>query len=136
LWHAASSGRVVGRYGDGGGEKKLEEVMAFMLLEFGAVLRGEEVPLVSLARMLAFWEDCVTSEQPHIMVTLKGRFKGEAGHRWYCVPISVSNQSGIPFKLCWGPLFKSSTGKLRKIKDVHPHIIELLDKVRAAYPTN
>jgi hypothetical protein len=129
--------------------EKLEELMAFMLLEFGAALRGEEVPLVSLAGMLAFWEECITNEHPHIMVTLKGRFKGEAGHRWHCVPVSVANRSGIPFKL-WiarllhrrvviqnrttGPLFISFTGRLCRIRDMDPHLIELLDRVRDAYP--
>ena len=80
-------------------KEKLEELMAFMLMEFGAVLRGEEVHLVSLAGMLSFWEECTTSATPHIMVTLKGRFKGETGHRWQCVPIAVHNRTGIPFKL-------------------------------------
>ena len=97
---------------------ELEELMAFILLKFGAALRGEEVPLVSLAGMLAFSEECVTSDQPHIMVTLKGRFKGEAGHRWHCVPISVANQSGIPFKeqcvLRFLPRFKASAKSVSK----------------------
>ena len=38
-----------------------DEVMCFTLLELGAVLRGEEVPLVSLAGLLRFWEESTTS---------------------------------------------------------------------------
>jgi hypothetical protein len=80
-------------------EKEMwEEVMCFALLEFGAVLRKEEVPLVLLSGLLGFWDKSTTSDIPHIMVTLKGKFKGATGHRWHCIPIAMDNPSGIPFK--------------------------------------
>lgn len=131
-------------------KEKLEELMCFILLSFGAVLRGEEVPLVSLKGMLDFWEESTSAPIPHIMVALKGRFKGETGHRYHFVPIAVNNQSGVPFK-SWtarlmlrrvslqkrsgGPLFRSSNGRIMRISDLDPRFVELLDKVRAFYPT-
>jgi hypothetical protein len=34
-----------------------------------------------------------------MMITLKGRFKGEVDKRWHIVPICDETQSGIPFRL-------------------------------------
>ena len=48
-----------------------------MLAAFGVGLRGEEVPLISLDRLLTFWDDSQMEGDRHVMPTLKGRFKGE-----------------------------------------------------------
>jgi hypothetical protein len=129
--------------------EKIEELLAFILLEFGAALRGEEVPLTSLKGMVTFWEEATQASSPHVMVTLKGRFKGEAGHRWHCVPIAIENRSRIPFKR-WlarllhrrvtlqgrtgGPLFLSGDGKLQKIGTLDHRLIDLLEHVRRLHP--
>eukprot|EP00956_Cyclotella_meneghiniana_P040565 scaffold199299_cov36-Cyclotella_meneghiniana.AAC.1 len=54
--------------------KKVEELMSYVLMEFCACLRGEEVPLLSLQGLLSFWEETTTAETPFIMLTLRGRF--------------------------------------------------------------
>lgn len=41
-------------------QEKIEETVSFMLLTFGAVLRGEEAPLVSLKGLLQFWEEATS----------------------------------------------------------------------------
>ncbi|KAL7526003.1 hypothetical protein ACHAXR_001264, partial [Thalassiosira sp. AJA248-18] len=38
------------------------------------------------------------------MVTLYGRFKGETGFRWHCLPVSDRTRSGIPFRKWVGRL--------------------------------
>ena len=140
LWHDAE---------DEAEKEKLEELICFLLLTFGAVLRGEEIPLVALRGLLDFWQETTTAPVPHIMVALKGRFKGETGHRYHFVPVAVETHSGVPFKR-WlarlmlrrvsiqkrtgGSLFKSSCGKVMRISNLDPHLIELLDKVRELYP--
>ena len=53
--------------------------MVFVLTEMGAVLRGEEVPLILLTGLIDLWEESTTSDPPHIMLPLKGRFKSETG---------------------------------------------------------
>ena len=58
---------------DEGEKKKLEELMAFVLMEFCGCLRGEEVPLVSLKGLLEFWEETTKADDPFIMLTLHGR---------------------------------------------------------------
>ena len=65
-------------------KKKEEELMSFVLMDFCGCLRGEEVPLVSLKGLLEFWEETTKAEDPFIMLTLHGRFKGEGELRWHC----------------------------------------------------
>jgi hypothetical protein len=75
--------------------------MCFMLIAFGAGLRGEEVPLVSLERLLSFWTETRTGApgDRYMVMTLSGRFKGEVDSRWHLVPISDQTHSNIPFRL-------------------------------------
>ena len=81
--------------------RETEDAVCFMLIAFGAGLRGEEVPLVSLEGLLHFWEETRRGEEEErfIMVTLSGRFKGEVDSRWHMVPISDKTHSKIPFRL-------------------------------------
>ncbi|EJK69227.1 hypothetical protein THAOC_09530, partial [Thalassiosira oceanica] len=85
-WHATS---------DESEKERLEELMCYILIGFACGLRGEEVPLVALNSLLHFWEETRLSVDPHIMIGLFGRFKGEEGHRWHCLPISDETRSGI-----------------------------------------
>jgi hypothetical protein len=78
---------------------EVEDTVCFMLLGFGSGLRGEEVPLVSLEGLLTFWKETREEEDKYMMITLKGRFKGEVDERWHIVPICDETRSGIPFRL-------------------------------------
>ena len=53
------------------------------------------MPLVSLEGLVHFWQETQEEDDPYIMVTLRGRFKGETGMRWHCLPISDRTASGI-----------------------------------------
>ena len=53
--------------------------MCFILIGFGAGLRGEEVPLVLVGGLLHFWDETKRESNPYIMITLYGKFKGETG---------------------------------------------------------
>ena len=59
----------------------IEELMLFVLIGFGSGLQGDEIPSVSLKSLLHFWDETRADPDPFIMITLYGRFKGEAGHR-------------------------------------------------------
>jgi hypothetical protein len=52
-----------------------------MLLGFGAGLRGEEVPLVSLEGLLTFWTETRDEEDRYMMITLKPEGKVQRGGR-------------------------------------------------------
>ncbi len=57
----------------------MEDAVCFMLIGFGAGVRGEEVPLVSLEGLLNFWMETQTGSTNgrYMIMTLSGHFKGE-----------------------------------------------------------
>ena len=61
--------------------KMIEDTVCFMLIAFGAGLRGEEVPLVLLEGLLTFWMLTRAEPERYMMIMLKGRFKGEVDSR-------------------------------------------------------
>ena len=81
---------------DQGERADIEDLMAYVLMEFLGDLRGEEVPLLSLKGILEFWNETTAAKQPHIMLTLHGKFKGETGLRWHCIPLPLNTKSNLP----------------------------------------
>ena len=81
---------------DQGERADIEDLMAYVLMEFLGDLRGEEVPLLSLKGILEFWNETTAAKQPHIMLTLHGKFKGETGLRWHCIPLPLHTKSKLP----------------------------------------
>ena len=77
-------------------KKDIELVTSFMIIGFCISLRGEEVPLIVIEGMLAFWDGTRAHRIPHMVITLKGKFKGENNPRWYCDPLVDQTKSGIP----------------------------------------
>ena len=78
--------------------ENLEDTVCFMLAAMGAGLRGEEVPLLSMEGLLTFWGESQAAADRFVMLTLKGRFKGEVDERWHLVPLSDNSRSGLPFR--------------------------------------
>jgi hypothetical protein len=70
--------------------------MCYVMAEFCGDLRGEEVPLLSLKGLLHFWNESLKHSPPYIMLTLHGKFKGETGLRWHCIPIPIKTKSKLP----------------------------------------
>ena len=130
-------------------KKKVEELMSYVLMEFCACLRGEEVPLLSLQGLLTFWEETTTATTPFIMLTLRGRFKGEGELRWHCIPIPCQTRTGLPV-LKWirrmvrrlvveedrttGWAFADSSGKARKISHYDSLLVDMMDQVKTYFP--
>jgi len=129
--------------------EELEDTVVFMLAAFGAGLRGEEVPLISLDGLLTFWDESRLDEDSHVMLTLKGRFKGEVDERWHLVPISDATRSGLPFRK-WmervlhrrvnlqdresGWLFQDRRGARLKFGRYDPLYRALVDQARERHP--
>ena len=120
-----------------------------MLAAFGAGLRGEEVPLISLDGRLTFWDELQMEEDSHVMLTLKGRFKGEVDKRWPLVPFSNHTCPGLPFRL-WmeralhqrvnllgqdsGWLFQDWQGVRLKFGQCNPLFRGLIEQARERHP--
>ena len=131
--------------------KKIEELMAFVIMTYCGNLLGEEVPLVSLLGMKTCWEDSINAPEPYIMLTLHGRFNGENQLRWHCIPIPICTKTSLPV-MKWirrvmrrsvllekrsngyGWLFADEKGRKPKMSHYDPLLIELLEKVKAHFP--
>jgi hypothetical protein len=127
----------------------VEDTVCFMLLGFGARLRGEEVPLVNLEGLLTFWMETREEEDKYMMITLQGRFKGEVDQRWHVVLICDATRLGIPFRL-WierimyqrvqllgrsnGWLFEQKPGKPAKFGANQDYFRILIDLARQQDP--
>ena len=58
------------------------------MIGFFGGLQGEEVFLTSMKGIIKFWEETEMKKgKSHVMVTLKGRFKGETGEKWNMLPL-------------------------------------------------
>jgi len=129
--------------------RDIEEMICFMLAEFCVALRGEEVPLIVLDGLLNFWDETRGSVPPYIMLTLRGRFKGEQGLRWHCVPVADVTASGILVRRWFdrfvtrrvttegkrtGWLFVRPEGGRAKFGDYDPIFRDYLTRVRNQYP--
>jgi hypothetical protein len=127
----------------------VEDTVCFMLLGFGAELRGEEVPLVNLEGLLTFWMETKGEEDRYMMTTLQGWFKGEVDRRWHIVPICDVTRLGIPFRLWMEPimywwvrlqgrsngwLFEQKPGKPAKFGAYQDYFRTLIDLARQQDP--
>lgn len=127
--------------------KELGSVITFVLIGFGASLRGEEIPLVSIRGMLSCWPE--TRESGYVMVALRGKFKTEDNERWHMVPIVDVTKSGIEVRK-WitrlmivrvreerdeeGPLFVNKRGKRARLSDYNSQFQELVELARDRFP--
>ena len=68
-------------------KKELESTTEFSTIYFCVSLRREEVPLILIEGLNMFWKETRNHRIPHMIMTLKGRFK------------KITTCSGIVF--CW-----------------------------------
>ena len=130
-------------------KKDIESVISFMIIGFCISLRGEEVPLIVIEGMLAFWDETRVHKIPHMMITLKGKFKGENNLRWHCVPLADQTQSRIPTRR-WisrmlhrraigdqdkvGYLFARPKGRKSSLGDYDPLFRDYLERAQEKKP--
>jgi hypothetical protein len=134
---------------EGPAKKRLEEVAAFVCIGFSGSLRGEEVSLISIKGMIEHWESSRHHRIPHVMITLRGKFKGEQNNRWHMQPIVEVTKSGIHNRI-WvsrlmhtrvviegakdGPLFAKQDGTRASLDMYDGDFRSLLGKARAKSP--
>ena len=68
---------------------------AAVVIGFYGGLRGEELFIRSLKVVLKFWEGKKRRKKIHIMVTLKGRFKGETEEKCHMLKLAGIIKTGI-----------------------------------------
>ena len=66
--------------------------------------------------MLQFWEETINKKGfSHIVVTLKGRFKGDNGEKWLMLPLVDTTESGIEVRKWvgrWSEVLVEQDGRL------------------------
>jgi hypothetical protein len=121
---------------------------AFYVIAFSCALRGEELPLVDLYGVMKHWEQGITSNPPHIVIAILGRFKGEIGENYHLLPIVTITSSGIDNKL-WigrlldeysklnisnGPLFRNKAGSKIRAIDYETQFFDRLESIQLFRP--
>ena len=121
-----------------------------MIIGFSVLLRGGEVPIIAIEGMVAFWEETRAHQNPHIMIALEGKFKGENNLRRHCVPIADQTKSGIPTqrlisrmlyqrtrvdkdRICY--LFARSKGCKASLGDYDPLFRDYLERKKRLNPS-
>ncbi len=75
---------------------RITNLAAFLVCGYTGGLRGEETMLLSLHGLsLHLEEGLQNGKQPHVPITLLGRFKGETGNRYHIIPVAACTKSGI-----------------------------------------
>ena len=77
-------------------KKELESTIAFATITFCVSLQGKEFSLTVIEGLKMFWKETRNHCRPHMMMTLKVRFKGEKNLRRRCVPLADQTKSAIP----------------------------------------
>lgn len=130
--------------------KEIEEVAAFTVISFCVALRGEETPMTSVDGLAEYWGETKRCITPYIMITLRGKFKGEHNLRWHCVPLADVSKSRIPSR-CWisrllrrrmilegckvGFLFARRNGAKASLGDYDPLFRDYLSRLRTKNPS-
>jgi hypothetical protein len=121
---------------------------SFYLIAFCCALRGEEVPLADLFGTLKYWEDGGKHTRPHVVVSLIGRFKGEAGEGTLLLcSVATTNHGLEPRKWigrlleCYarmglrnGALFRDEKGVKLKTTHFEPCLLDRLDCIKNQRP--
>jgi hypothetical protein len=129
--------------------KEVVEIAMFMVTAYCLALRGEEVVKMDIAGFLTYYEAGKNhATDPHVMIPLLGRFKGETGERWHLLPIVWKTRSGIEAGIWAGRLkssllerrrlngfvFSNKKGKQAKASTLEPKFFGELNWVRTRYP--
>lgn len=128
--------------------KEIAELACYVLATYCGGLRGEEVPLISLKGMLEYWEETRNHRNPHLVLALRGRFKGETDLRWHMLPQVEVTSSGIQIRVWWarllgicvangrrgGWVFARADGRRGKVADYDARFHAAMLEVKERYP--
>jgi hypothetical protein len=79
--------------GESQGKKRIADMGFLLSVGFPCGLRGEEIMKVDLEGLIKFGR--LHPRNPHLVVALLGRLKGETGERYHIMIMACESQSGI-----------------------------------------
>ena len=130
-------------------KEKFVDMAVFILASFLTGLRGEETFKLVLGETREYLEETESHYKfKHVVLPLRGRFKGESGEGFHFVAVTTKSNSG----LCIGPwvrralilkekrkifrgfVFVDTKGKRALIKDSETKILDRIASVQSKYP--
>ena len=127
----------------------LADMAVFSLASFLAALRGEETLKISLGETRNYFAEAENNlKHKHVVLPLRGRFKGENGEGFHFVAVSALTDSGLRIGP-WvrralllkenqgrvkGFFFSCKKGKQMKLKNLEGGILDRLAKVQRLFP--
>ena len=127
----------------------LVDQAVFILAAFLGALRGEEVFKLVLGAVRDYYEEATSNTKlPHVVLPLKGRFKGESGDTFHCVVVSACTRSGLKIGpwvkrgielreergLVRGFFFVDFHGRRLSNKDLENDILGRIARIQHSYP--
>ena len=115
---------------------KQEEVLfpaLFSIVAYAGGLRGKEIPLMDLFSMIKHFAEGINHPKyPHVVMSLRGRFKNKIGEMEHLESLATEAESGLKVRvwfermLVWyeqkvivrGPVFRDERGKRGSCKAV------------------
>ena len=132
-----------------GAKEKIADVAVFVLASFLAALRGEETLKIVLGETKEFYKEGQShGNHKHVILPLRGRFKGESGESYHLVVVTAKSNSGLQIgpwikrALEWrerrrierGFLFADESGRRTTLKDFDGEILERIARVQSSFP--
>ena len=130
-------------------KERIADLAVFTLASFLAGLRGEETMKMVLGETRDFIDESESHhEYPHIVLPLRGRFKGETGEGYHFVAVSACTDSGLKIGpwvrkgLLWkekrgmirGFYFTSADKRKLNLNDLTSGILDRLAQVQRQFP--
>ena len=121
----------------------------FILAAFLAALRGEEVFKLVLGEARTYFAEARRNAKfPHVVLPLRGRFKGETGETYHFVVVTARSNSGLKIGewmkrgiesrerrgIFQGYFFTNSKGGMMRSKDLEVDILDRIARIQQDHP--
>ena len=130
-------------------KEKVADILVFVLAAFLAGLRGGEVTKLILGEVRNVFEEARYHHKcPHVVLPLRGRFKGETGETYHMIAVSAETDSGLKIGkwvkiglelkerrgLVRGYYFTDRKGRKLEAGELEPDVLDRIERVQTRYP--
>ena len=130
-------------------KEKISDAALFILASFLGGLRGEETLKLVLGEARQYITEAENHcKHKHVILPLRGRFKGETGESFHFLAVTAETDSGLRIG-CWlkrslefkeergatrGFLFVDGKEKRLKLRNLEPFILDRVARVQSSFP--
>ena len=134
-----------------GRKRWIKVVTAYFVISFVGALRGSEGLMLEATSLAEYIEEGRNEDNPYVLATLLGRFKGETGERNVLLPLAAKTKSGIKTRMvidrlvevlksegkttgALAPAICHSTGLSISRTELNNEFISALEKIQDSHP--